>query len=197
MSDLIQHPGGLPKEQPWVEACFQASVTSYILGAAKNTTQDLSVRAEMPTSVKVKGGRKQVVSSTDLVVESCGGTVALLMELKVVHRSSIRVRKAGGLPFETIRSNLSREAEPGFVLADDLQLSLPLETDFMLRDADNNVVKVSTPQDSVQVLDLQYFALSQARRGRRNLQAKYKTLRCFSVLMVGYAVIVRELQDDD
>lgn len=197
ISDLIQHPGGLTKEQSWDEACFQASITSYILGAAKNTTQDLSVRAEMPTSVKVNGGREQVVSSTDLVVESCGGTVALLMELKVVHRSSIRVRKAGGLPFEIIRSYLSQEAEPGFVLADDLLLSLPLVTDFILRDADNNVVKVSTPQDSVQVMDLQDLALSQARRGRRNLQAKYKTLRCFSVLMVGYAVIVRELEDDD
>lgn len=119
------------------------------------------------------------------------------MELKVVHRSSIRVRKAGGLPFKTIRSYLSQEAGPGFVLADDILLSLPLVTDFILRDADNNVVKVSTPADSVQVMDLQDLALSQARRSRRNLRAKYKTLRCFSLLMVGYAVIVRELQDDD
>lgn len=104
ISDLIQHPGGLAKVGSWNEACFQASITTYILGAAKNATQDLSVRAEMPTSTKINEGREQVVSATDLVVESWGGSTALLLELKVVHRSSLLERNAGGMAFKTIYS---------------------------------------------------------------------------------------------
>lgn len=197
ISSLIQHPGGLANERSWDEVCFQASISSYILGAAKNTAQDLSVRSEMPTSVIVNSGREQVVSSTDIVVESCGGTVALLMELKVIHRSSVRERKASGLPFSTIHSYLSNKAEPGFVLSDDILLSLGLKTGFILRDAENNLARISTNKDPVIVGDLQELALSQAQRHRRNLRTKYDSLRCFSVVMVGYAVLVRELLDDE
>lgn len=197
ISSLIQQPGGLANERTWDEVCCLASISSYILGAAKNTTQDLSVRSEMPTSVIVNNGGEQVVSSTKIVVESCNGTVSLLMELKVIHRRSVRERKTSALPFETIRSYLSNRAESGFVLSDDILLSLGLRTGFILRDAENNLAMISTKKDPVMVGDLQELALSQAQRHRRDLRSKDDSLRCFSVVMVGYAVLVRELLDDE